>query len=524
MPQDIRSAAKPSSGHLQAKAPVVEPADIPEPVRVAPTLPEPETIETQLTHTVVVFDVPVRELLFSLARDAGLDLDIEPDIAGQITMNAVEQPLTNILQRITEYTDLRYEVKEGVLKVRRDTPYLQTYVLNSLNMSRQSRGSVSVSTQIQATGQGTGQTGSAGGGGQGGVGGGNNSDTSVTILSEYNFWDTLTANFLSILATDEVVEGEDASDNDSDIIVNRESGIVMIRATRRQHADIRDFIDSVEASTQRQVMIEATIAEVKLSDTYQAGIDWRLINSQPTSGVEVTQAITSLDLAQPPTFNIAVTDLDFGGNELQATLSALETFGDVSVVSSPKIMAMNNQTAVLKVVDNLIYFTVDVNIDNASQNVGSGRLVTFETDVNTVPVGFVMSVTPFIGADDMVTLNVRPTISRVIDFVTDPNPALAAEDVVSQIPVIQAREVESVLKVPSGNIAVIGGLMQDQVRQTSTGVPLLGRLPLIGPAFRYDDNETSKTELVIFIRPRIIKNASIDGELSDFRRYLPASE
>jgi len=187
-------------------------------------------------------------------------------------------------------------------------------------------------------------------------------------------------------------------------------------------------------------------------------------------------------------------------------------------------MAMNNQTAVLKVVDNLIYFTVEVNIDNASQNVGSGRLVTFETDVNTVPVGFVMSVTPFIGADDMVTLNVRPTISRVIDFVTDPNPALAAEDVISQIPVIQAREVESVLKVPSGSIAVIGGLMQDQVKKTSTGVPLLGRLPFIGPAFRYDENETSKTELVIFIRPRIIKNASIDGDLSDFRRYLPARE
>ncbi len=525
MPQDIRSAAGPSSGHLQAKAPVVEPADIPEPVRVAPALPEPETIETQLTHTVVVFDVPVRELLFSLARDAGLDLDIEPAIDGQITMNAVEQPLANILKRITEYTDLRYEVQEGVLKIRRDTPYLQTYVLNSLNMSRQSRGSVSVSTQIQATGQGAGQGGAGGGsGGRGGVGRGNNSDTSVTILSEYNFWDTLTGNFRSILASNNVIEGEGVSDSSSDIIVNRESGIVMIRATRRQHSDIRSFIDSVEASTQRQVMIEATIAEVKLSDSYQAGIDWQLINSQPTSGVEITQAVTSLDLAQPPTFNIAVTDLDFGGNELQATLSALETFGDVSVVSSPKIMAMNNQTAVLKVVDNLIYFTVEVNIDNASQNVGSGRLVTFETDVNTVPVGFVMSVTPFIGADDMVTLNVRPTISRVIDFVTDPNPALAAEDVISQIPVIQAREVESVLKVPSGSIAVIGGLMQDQVKKTSTGVPLLGRLPFIGPAFRYDENETSKTELVIFIRPRIIKNASIDGDLSDFRRYLPARE
>jgi MSHA biogenesis protein MshL len=119
---------------------------------------------------------------------------------------------------------------------------------------------------------------------------------------------------------------------------------------------------------------------------------------------------------------------------------------------------------------------------------------------------------------------VRPTISRVINFVRDPNPALASVDVVSEIPVIQIREVESVLKVRSGDIAVIGGLMQDEVKRTNRGVPLLGKIPLIGNAFRYDDDQTSKTELVIFLKPTVIENASIDGgDLQNFKQFLPTN-
>ena len=518
-PQDIRPVEGISAGHLQTgdASPEVQANSeerIPAPVRIAPTLPSPVLPVDEVTHTVVVFDVPVRELLFSLARDSGLELDMDPGIDSNVTMNALEQPLTNILERVSQQTALRYELEGNSLRVFTDTPFFRSYAVSSLNMSRRSTSSVEVSTQIQATGNS----------GDDSEGGGNNSGTNVSILSEYDFWATLTGNLGDLLSeSGAVVEGEEGADNPN-IIVNRESGVVLIRATNKEHEDISSFIASVLDSTQRQVMIEATIAEVKLSDSYQAGIDWQLINSQTTSGVEVVQDLTASTLAQPPTFRLNVTDLDFNGNELQATLSALETFGDVSVMSSPKIMAMNNQTALLKVVDNLIYFTVDVNIDNATAVTGQGRLVTFETDVNTVPVGFVMSVTPYIDGDDMVTLNVRPTISRVIDFVNDPNPALAAEDVISQIPVIQAREVESVLKVASGNIAVIGGLMQEEAKVTSTGVPFLGRLPWMGAAFRYDDNATEKTELVIFIRPRVIRRASVTEDLADFERFLPKTQ
>jgi len=140
--------------------------------------------------------------------------------------------------------------------------------------------------------------------------------------------------------------------------------------------------------------------------------------------------------------------------------------------------------------------------------------------VKTVPVGFVMNVTPFITADDEVILNIRPTITRLLRFVNDPNPALAEADVISQVPEIQVREMESVLRVSSGNTAVIGGLMQDSASKNDRGLPGLHDAQGFGILFGTKTREFLKTELVIFLRPRILDNASIETNLSDFKKFL----
>ncbi len=510
-----------SEGHLRSAvdSPTVAAAagNIPPPVTVSVPLPAPESFVQESVHTVVVYDVPVRELLFTLARDADLNLDVDPGIDALISINAIEQPLTALLDRIAGNANLRYEIRGKVLRVQRDSPVLRNYSVDYLNMVRSSTGSVAVSTQISSTGAGASTEGGSSGGDTG-----NSSDTVVRSTTEHAFWRTLEDNIDRILNRQSNVSGGTSSTTNPDIIINGESGTLTVRATARQHEDIQRFLDTVQLSTQRQVLIEATIAEVILNDTYQAGIDWTLINSDPDIAVTATQTLTNLALSTPPTFSIAVDSIDSNGNQLQATLRALETFGDVSIMSSPKVMAMNNQTALLKVVDNLIYFTVEVNIDSSSGVVGGGTLTTFETAVNTVPVGFVMSVTPYISEANEVILNVRPTNSRVINYVNDPNPALADANVVSEIPVIQVREVESILKVSSGNIAVIGGLMQDEIKRADRRVPFLQRLPGVGRIFRFDDNETNKSELVIFLKPTVIAHASISGDLSECGRYLPA--
>jgi MSHA biogenesis protein MshL len=125
---------------------------------------------------------------------------------------------------------------------------------------------------------------------------------------------------------------------------------------------------------------------------------------------------------------------------------------------------------------------------------------------------------PFIYKNDVVTLNVRPTISRIVSTVMDPNPELVTVE--SLIPVIQVREIESVLKVNNGDTAVIGGLMQDQIIKSTSGIPILSSIPWLGALFSYQDDEYIKSELVIFIKPVVIHDASLTGDLSDYRKYL----
>jgi general secretion pathway protein D len=499
-----------SDGHLTFDKPPVD--NIPEPIARVPVLPKPQQRPNLETYTVVVNDVPIRELLFSMARDARLNLDIENDIEGNVTMNAIDQTLPKILDRISRQTSIRYQLVDDTLRVQADDPFLKTYRISYLNISRRSTGTVEVSSEIRSTGTADikGNQGGASGGKSG-----NDSSSVVQNTSNNHFWKTLTINIASMIGQPVKADKIDSVETGENIIVNRESGMIAVKATAKKHAQIQAFIDQVLDSVQRQVLIEATIAEVKLSDRYQAGIDWSLVSSDPNT--TTTQDLLGGNLGSTPffSFNIAET---IDGNPLNVTLKALETFGDVKVLSSPKVMAINNQSALLKVVDNEVYFTTDV--ETVPGSVNQNSLVTVDTDVNTVPVGFVMSVTPFIDHNEVVTLNVRPTISRIIDFVADPNPVLAEAGVTSEIPVIQVREIESVLKIENGDTAVIGGLMQDQIDKSTSGVPLLSSIPLLGALFRYQDDQYVKSELVIFIRPVVTQDASLTGDFKEYRKYL----
>ncbi len=501
-----------SDGHLVLDEPAKD--SIPEPVARVPVLPRPEQRPDLETYTVVVHDVPIRELLFSMARDAKLNLDISNDIEGTVTMNAIDQTLPKILDRISKQTSIRYQLVDDTLRVEADTPYLKTYSIGYLNMARLSSGSVEVSSEISSTGMADVEGGAGGGSSQSGKGG-NDSSSFVQNSSNNQFWRTLTINISSLIGEAVKAGKSDHVDTSDRIIVNRESGMIAVKATAKQHEQIRGFIDQVLDSVRRQVLIEATIAEVQLSDRYQAGIDWSLVTSDPNT--TTTQDLLGGNLGQTPffSFNLAET---IDGNPLNVTLKALETFGDVKVLSSPKVMAINNQSALLKVVDNEVYFTTDVEAVPGSVN--QNATVAIDTDVNTVPVGLVMAVTPFIDENDVVTLNVRPTISRIIDFVADPNPALAEAGVISEVPVIQVREIESVLKIENGDTAVIGGLMQDQIDKSTSGVPILSSIPLVGSLFRYQDDQYVKSELVIFIRPVVTRDASLTGDLKEYRKYL----
>ena len=184
-------------------------------------------------------------------------------------------------------------------------------------------------------------------------------------------------------------------------------------------------------------------------------------------------------------------------------------------------MALNNQTSILKVVDNVIYFITDIEEKEGNDN--NQASTTVDTTINTVPVGFVMNVTPFITENNEVILNIRPSISRILRFVSPPAIVIPGTNIPieqADVPEIQVREMESVMRVASGSTAVLGGLMQDSASSNDAGVPGLHDVEDIGILFGAKERSFDKTELVIFLRPRVIDNASIDSSLRDFQKFL----
>jgi general secretion pathway protein D len=260
------------------------------------------------------------------------------------------------------------------------------------------------------------------------------------------------------------------------------------------------------------VLIEATVVEVRLNNEYQQGINWTAIGNNFT----LRQPGGASSPAGVVTDNFTIGYLRPSGN-LSVVLRLLESFGTLKVLSSPKVSVLNNQTAMLRVVDNLVYFTIKSDI---SQNQNQ-TVTVFTTIVNPYAVGFVMSVTPQISDSDRVVLNVRPTITREIGRAIDPNPALKQLDITNSVPLLQTRELESMLHIQSGQVAIMGGLMQDEVEEVDDGIPGVNRIPGVNQVLRQFRNTNRKTELVVFLRPTVVRDASVDGDFRRFRSLLP---
>jgi general secretion pathway protein D len=533
----------PQSGtHLRAEEPAPS-GTVPAPIQISTILPKPTPTSRPETYSVVVNGVRAQELLFALARDARLNIDVHPGITGTVTINAIEQTLPQLLTRISKQVDMRWELDGPNLIVMPDSPYLHTYRIDYVNMERNATGTVGVSSQIGTSG------GTAGGGGAGGgTGGGNTSSTTVLNTSNNKFWATLEKNIKDILhETDKVLPtgptpqpravppgapGTAAAPEATApnigfreaaaVIVNAEASLVIVRATSRQHEKIQEFLDQVMANVKRQVLIEATIAEVLLNNQYQQGIDWSALRVRGLTSLRVTETGRASGLPSTPGFPSILTVNASRGN-ISGILQLLESFGNVRVLSSPKLSVLNNQTALLRVVDNIVYFNVQVTL--AAGNLNANAVTATNTTPVTVPVGFVMNVTPQISDNDTILLNVKPTTTRLVKFVPDPNPIFTGTNVPQNlIPQLRMREMESLIKVNSGQIAVLGGLIEDSVNDIEDTIPIINSIPIIGSLFSSRNRNNTKTELVIFLRPVVVKDPSIDGDFRAFREMLPGED
>jgi general secretion pathway protein D len=517
---------------MDASAPTI-PGSIPPPVQVAPVLPPPRPSAPAETYSVVVNNVAAQDLLFALARDARLNIDIHPGITGNVTLNAVDQTLPQLLQRISRQVDMRYELNGPNLVVLPDAPLLRTYRVDFVSASRNVKMQSQSSTQFAAA---SGAAGGAGGGGGSGTG----STATIDVSATNQVWDAIIQNVTDILgggsttaATAKPAAGAGSpAAGSTSVIGNRESGVLVVRATARQHEKVQEFLDSVMSNVRRQVLIEATVAEVQLSNEYQRGIDWQRLRTGATatgrpgfgtgqSGVEFNQ------ISQGTPANVSTNAFVLGGalisQNLNFALKLLESFGDVRVLSSPKISVLNNQTALLRVTRDIVYFIITPSSTPVTVTGGVGGVVvppSFTTTPTVAAEGFMMTVLPQISESDAIVLNVRPTIRRQVAQATDPNPALTVPNL---IPVFETREFDSMLRIQSGQTAVLGGLMQDSIENVEDTIPGLNQIPFLGKLFSQERKVTRKTELVIFLRTTVIHDASMDGDYARFRDFLPSN-
>ncbi len=571
-----RAVLPQSEGHVTTTAVKPSLADVPQPARISAFVPPPKPSVKAPTYSVVVNEVPVKELLFALARDTKQNIDIHPGLAGLVSLNAINETLPAILDRISKQVNLRYRIEANSIIISPDTAFMKIYKVNYVNMTRETTSTIGVSGQIQSGGAAGAGAGAASGGGAAGL---NASSTIVKTISNNNFWDSLRDNIRAILvstrsqtltseqraeraesqrsAREERLQQAEAvaragqaapqlfnsvfgsqsnplplaGDVRDDIVVNPVSGTISVLASEKQHALIQQHIDSITQMAQRQVLIEATIAEVTLSDAYQAGIDWSRL--AVSGGLNLTQSLIPgvANAFSAGALTIGYVNPTSSIGNISASIKLLNQFGNTRVISSPKLMALNNQTALLKVVDNIVYFNIEATTTTAA-NVGTNT--TFNTTAQTVPVGMVMTLTPQINENGQVTLTVRPTITRINGFANDPNPSLcsaviaasnAGKCLTNPVPQVQTREMESVLQLVSGQTAVLGGLMQDGAQYNRNSIPGAGSAANTGflsEIFGIRDDKITKSELVIFLRSTLIPNPSLDSdELKFFQRFLP---
>ncbi len=489
-------------------------------------------------YSVMVHNAPVRETLLGLAKSAKVNIDIHPNVDGNITLNAIQETMPSILDRICEQLDIRWSKKNNHILVELDTPYLKNYMVDYINMGRDLEAKVSTNTQIVTQSQITNNVNNTINNSSNNsniVNDNNNiSSTLVKNKTNNNFWKSLEKNIKDILQETDKILPEGSSETEikienninnninnnyklnnknatnsidknnnyslikrstfkeaASVIINQETGIISVRATHKQHQKINDFIQQVFNSAKRQVLIEATIIEVILNDNYQQGIDWKKI-----TGFGAFSFIgNSLN-----NNNINLSYIN--DNDKTILVNLLETFGETKVLSSPHLAVLNNQTAMLKVVENYVYFNVKADTISTA-NVGT--TTTYTSTPQTVSVGVVMSVTPQISKDNIVMLNVRPTITQIAYTVADPNPDLQKNGIQNLLPVIDTREIESVLRIKSGQTAILGGLMKDEVNLKRSAVPILGHIPLLGEVFNNFNHSKKKSELIILLRPLVIK-------------------
>jgi general secretion pathway protein D len=442
----------------------------------------------------------MREVLTQMAQAAGVNIFIAQDIDGSISFVAKDRPMLDILKDICSSSGLKYSINGDSVKIENDSPQLKFYNLSSLNMQRDTQSTMAISTDIFNGGQMAGGAVTNGSANKSSGDSNNGSSSIVNGSAKNDFWEEL-ENTLKTIVGD--------ADGGSYVTVHRQGGLVIAYTTQNKHEEIQKYLRLLKESSETQVLIEAKILEVHLRDEYRSGINWDIISGG--AGPMVRQDFDSAGLFA---FGIKKPNL--------SVISGLiEKFGAVKTLSSPRLTILNNHSAVLKVAQNEVIYLPELHkqYGSMSESVNTDFI---SANIKTIPIGLVMTVQPSIDRkSNSVLLTLRPTISKIASYREVPSflqgytqrilgpsgtPQQAQQQPIQiqmqKIPVVDVREMDSVLKLNSGQLVVMGGLMQEVAVNNREGLPGLQDTDFLTGS---REKNTSVTELVIFLRATILR-------------------
>ncbi|HCG5924064.1 TPA: pilus (MSHA type) biogenesis protein MshL [Vibrio parahaemolyticus] len=462
--------------------------------------------------------VEARSFFASLVKGTEYSVAIHPAVQGNITVNLSDVTLDEVLSVVQNMYGYDVMKSGKVIQVYPAGMRTVTIPVDYLQFKRSGRSLTSIVTG-SVTSAGTSNSGgssdSSDSSDSNNSNNGNDSSTTSTggtrieTITESDFWPMLQQAVANLIG----------SGKGQSVVVTPQAGVITVRAFPDDIREVREFLGVSQERMQRQVILEAKILEVTLSDGYQQGINWSnlsasignsgsIIVNRPASALPSLDAIGTLLGGQT---NVTISDGNF-----EAVLNFMSTQGDLNVLSSPRITAANNQKSVIKVGTDQ-YFVTEL-----SSNAGNGENSNAVPEVELTPFfsGISLDVTPQIDNKGNVFLHVHPAVIEVTEEVKQLN--LGGDFQNIQLPLAKSsiRESDSVIRAKDGDVVVIGGLMKQQNVEQVSKVPFLGDVPALGHLFRNTSNVTQKTELVILLKPTVVGVNSWQKELERSRDLL----
>ncbi len=441
-------------------------------------------------------NVPLDTLFSMFGRTYKLNIILEPDVTGIVSVSFQGLSLKKAMEAILSANNYYWEWDQGLIRVRKFQT--RTFHVDYLRLNRDSSSSSEASINSGNRNNGNGNSGSGSSGSGSGSGSSNSSSDDDEITAEssnsVDFWGELEEQIHSMLSS----EGS--------LIVNTLAGMIQVRDLKPNVERVEDYLALLKAAVNRQVRIEARIVEVVLNEDNALGIDWTRVDlgdfaiaSTPFSLVTGQGQDFDLSgansLVPPGGFSLksATLNIDWESSRFHAILKALSEQGDVKVVSQPRLMVLNNHTAFIKVGTNQTFFTRSETLTPQ----GSSNTLTSTDFAKTVTEGVILGVTPQISEDGWIMLEILPSVTRIVGVVQSPTGD-------SNAPILDVKKTSTIVRVRNNQMIMLGGMIQDSSGSSTRKVPLLGDLPFsIGQLFRADIKGKRRSELIIFLNPII---------------------